>query len=203
MVLQELFGINADLRTTCQELACQGYIALCPDLFWRLQRCVDLSDQTEAEWQKGLALYKAFNLDTGVADIAVTMGVARKLPGATGRVGVMGFCLGGLMTFLTLARRGADAGVIYYGGSTDKHLEEAERIEDPLLVHLGEQDEYIPEQARAAIVAALADNPLAEVFTYPGCRHAFARHHGVHYKRDAAMLANRRTADFFATHLHA
>jgi len=203
VVLQELFGINADLRTTCQELACQGYFALCPDLFWRLQRCVDLSDQSEAEWQKGLALYRSFNLDTGVSDIDATMQLGRGLPGATGRVGVMGFCLGGLMTFLTMARQGADAGVVYYGGSTEKHLEEAPDIEDPLLVHLGENDEYIPAPARSAIISALAPNPLAKVFTYPGCRHAFARHHGAHYAPDAAALANRRTADFFATHLRA
>lgn len=136
VVIQELFGINADLRSTCQELASQGYIALCPDLFWRLQRCVDLSDRTEAEWQRGLALYRSFNLETGVSDIGATMEVARSLPGSTGRVGVMGFCMGGLMTFLTLARRGADAAVAYYGGGTEKHLEEAKNVEDPLLMHL-------------------------------------------------------------------
>jgi carboxymethylenebutenolidase len=114
----------------------------------------------------------------------------------------MGSCLGGLMTYLTVARWGADAGVVYYGGSTEKHLTEARNIEDPLLMHLGEDDEYIPASARAAIVSALAENSLTKVFTYPGCRHAFARHHGANYERDAATVANRRTADFFATHLY-
>jgi carboxymethylenebutenolidase len=201
VVIQELFGVNADLRTTCHELAAEGYFALCPDLFWRQERCVDLSDRTEAAWQKGLTLYRAFNFETGVADTGATMDAARKLPGSTGRVGVMGFCLGGLMTFLTLARKGADAAVAYYGGGTEKHLDEAGHIEDPLLMHLGEEDEYIPVQARRAIVSALAGNRYARVFTYPGCRHAFARHQGAHYDPEAASLANRRTLDFLATYL--
>jgi dienelactone hydrolase len=94
VVLQEILGINADMRQTCAEMAAQGYVAICPDLFWRMEPGVDLSDQTEAEWKKGLALYNAFNLDTGVADIDATMAAARALPGSSGKVGLLGYCLG-------------------------------------------------------------------------------------------------------------
>jgi carboxymethylenebutenolidase len=125
------------------------------------------------------------------------MQTARTMPGATGKVGLMGYCLGGLMTFIVTARKGADASVVYYGGDTDKHLEEAPNIRTPLLVHLGEDDEYIPVDACEAIVRALKSNPAAQVFTYPGLRHAFARHRGAHYDREAASLANSRTAAFF------
>ena len=201
VVVQEIFGVNADLRDTCDELAAQGYLALSPDLFWRMQRGVDLSDQTEAEWQKGFALYKAFDYDAGVADIVATMQTARTLPGASGKVGLMGYCLGGLMTFLVSARAGADASVVYYGGDTDKHLDEAPRLNTPLLMHLGEEDEYISKQAQQAIAQALKGNPGAQVFTYPGCSHAFARHRGQHYDSEAAALANGRTAAFFKLHL--
>jgi carboxymethylenebutenolidase len=201
VVVQEIFGVNADLRDTCDELASQGYLALSPDLFWRMEPGVDMSDQTEAEWKKGFALYSAFDYDAGVEDIATTIHTARSLKGATGRVGLMGYCLGGLMTFLTTARNGVDASVVYYGGNTEKHLDEAGEIRNPLLIHLGEDDEYIPRGAQQAIIEALRDNPCAQVFTYPGCRHAFARHRGKHYEKTAAALANGRTADFLRTHL--
>lgn len=201
VVIQEIFGVNADLRDTCDELATQGYFALSPDLFWRLEAGVDLSDQTEAEWKKGFALYTAFDYPSGVSDIAATLQVARTLSGTSGKVGLMGYCLGGLMTFLTTARRGADASVAFYGGNTEKHLEEARNIKSPLMMHLGEEDEYIPKDAQKAIITALAGNKLAHVFTYPGCRHAFARHRGVHFDKNAAQLANSRTADFFRLHL--
>jgi carboxymethylenebutenolidase len=105
------------------------------------------------------------------------------------------------MTFLTTVRKGADASVAYYGGNTEAHLDEATNIKNPLLMHLGEEDEYISKEAQAAIIAALKDNAAAQVFTYPGCRHAFARHRGIHYDKDAAALANGRTADFFKLHL--
>ena len=201
VVLQEIFGVNADLRDTCDELASQGYLAVSPDLFWRMEPGVDMSDRSEAEWKKGFALYTAFDFDAGVDDIAATMQTARGLPDATGKVGLMGYCLGGLMTFLTTARKSADASVVYYGGSTEKHLDEAENVRNPLLMHLGEEDEYIPKVAQKAIMQALADNVCVQVFTYPGCSHAFARHRGAHYDEAAATLANGRTADFFKLHL--
>jgi carboxymethylenebutenolidase len=201
VVVQEIFGVNADLRATCDELAAQGYLAVSPDLFWRMEPGVDMSDQSEAEWKKGLALYMAFDYDAGVADIAATMRISRTLPGANGKVGLMGYCLGGLMTFLTTARVGSDASVVYYGGGTDKHLDEAGNLRNPLLMHLAGNDEYIPANAQRAIIDALAGDATAEVFTYPGCSHAFARHSGKHYDRDAALLANTRTAEFFRTHL--
>lgn len=201
VVVQEIFGVNADLRDTCDELASQGYLAISPDLFWRLEPGVDMSDQTEAEWQKGFALYTAFDYDSGVADLARTMQKARNLTGASGKVGLMGYCLGGLMTFITTARHGADASVVYYGGGTEKHLDKAGAIRNPMIMHLGEEDEYIPKEAQRAIIEALEDNPHAHVYTYPGRCHAFARHRGKHYDHDAAALANGRTAAFFAQHL--
>jgi carboxymethylenebutenolidase len=93
VVIQEIFGVNADIRDTCHELASQGYVAVSPDLFWRLEPGVNMSDQSEAEWQKGFALYTAFDYDAGVADIASTIETARSLPGANRKVGLLGYCL--------------------------------------------------------------------------------------------------------------
>ena len=201
VVIQEIFGVNLGLRETCDTLAAQGYLAVSPDLFWRQEPGVDMTDQSPEEWKKARALYAAFDRDAGVADIAATMAAARALPGANGKIGVMGYCLGGLMTYLTAARVGADAAVVYYGGQTDKYLNEAVHITTPLMVHLAEDDDYIPKPAQEAITEALADNPQAHVFIYPGVDHAFARHRGTHYDADAAALANGRTTEFFERHL--
>jgi carboxymethylenebutenolidase len=114
----------------------------------------------------------------------------------------MGFCLGGLMSYLVAARHDVDAAVAYHGGETDKYLGEAIAIRAPLLMHLGEEDEYIDKAAQKKIKAALADLPNATVFSYPGQYHAFARHTGAHYDPDAAALANGRTVSFLAQHLN-
>jgi carboxymethylenebutenolidase len=151
--------------------------------------------------EEGLFPYSAFDYDSGVADMVSTMEAARSLSGVNGKVGLMGYCLGGLLTFITTARTGADASVVYYGGGMEKHLDVANNIRNPLMVHLGEEDEYISQDAQKAIIESLSDNTFAQVYTYPGCSHAFARHRGKHYDRIAAALANGRTADFFKLHL--
>lgn len=197
VVLHEVFGVNADLRATCDELAAAGFIALCPDLFWRQERHVDLSVQSQPDWEKGLAFYTAFDLDAGVRDIEATVEAARTLSGSTGRVGVMGFCLGGLLTFLTAARTRVDAAVVFHGGRTEEFLGETADIDGPLQMHLAEEDEFIPKDAQRAIVAALAGNAKFEVFSYPGCKHAFSRHGGAHFNAEAARLSRARTLDFF------
>lgn len=201
VVLQEIFGINADMRSHCDQLAAQGYIAVCPDLFWRLEPGVELTDRSEAEWARAMALYKAFDVDAGVRDIGATMEAARALDGASGKLGLMGFCAGGLLTFLAAARIGADAAVAYYGGGTNKYLEEFAKLATPLTMHLAQEDEYIPKPAQEAIIAAASALPQVQIFTYPGQNHAFARVHGKHYNAAAAELASERTGRFFATHL--
>jgi carboxymethylenebutenolidase len=201
VVVQEIFGVNKDLRATCDELASQGYLAVSPDLVWSRESDLDMNALDEADWKKGFELYTAFNLNTGVDDIAATMTKAASLPGCTGKVGLMGYCLGGLMTYLTTARKGTVASVAYYPGSTEKHLEEAGKIKSPLIIHLGEEDEYISKDAQRAIKEALKDNPKVTVYSYSGQSHAFARHNGTHYDKPSADLANGRTADFFREHL--
>jgi carboxymethylenebutenolidase len=201
VVLQEIFGVNADLRETCDELADKGYIAVCPDLFWRQEPGVDLNHWSDAEWKKGLALYAAFDFSAGVRDILDCVRAARDLDGASGKVGVMGFCLGGLMTVLTAARAPLDAAVVYYGGGTENHLDEAAAIASPMLMHFGEEDEYISKDALQRIKLAMSDNPHVRIYSYPGCSHAFARHTGTRYDPLAAASANSRTDAFFAQQL--
>ena len=201
VVIQEIFGVNADMRAHCDRLAAQGYIAVCPDLFWRLQPGVELTDRSDTEWQQAMGLYQRFDVDLGVQDVAATLAAARALNGASGKAGVMGFCLGGLLTFLCAARVGADAAVAYYGGGTNKYVGQFAALKTPMILHLAQDDEYIPKVAQEAIIAAAEPLEHVQVFTYPGQDHAFARIDGVHYDPEAASLAAQRTERFFKKHL--
>jgi carboxymethylenebutenolidase len=197
VVLQELFGVNADIRKTCDELAEQGFIAVAPDLFWRQEPGVDLSNVTsDADWQHGLRLYQAYDRDAGVRDVEDTINAVAKLPGCTGKVAVLGYCLGALMVFLTVVRSRVDAAVAYHGSDTEKYLGEVDGLHAPLLMHLAEEDEFISKAAQAEIKAALARKPNGTVYSYPGQNHAFSRHGGAHYNAEAAALAHERTYAF-------
>jgi carboxymethylenebutenolidase len=198
VVLQELFGVNADIRKTCDELAEQGFHAVAPDLFWRQEPGVDLGNVTsEADWQHGLRLYAAYDRDAGAKDVKDTVNAVRNLLECNGKVAVLGYCLGALMVFLTAVRcQGVDAGVAYHGGDTDKYLGEVDGLNAPLLMHLAEEDEFISKAAQGQIRAALAKKPNTTVYSYPGQNHAFSRHNGAHYNAAAAALAHERTYAF-------
>ena len=201
VVIQEIFGVNDGIRQIAGELAAQGYIAVCPDLFWRFEPGLSMSENSEANWAKAVDFYTRYNFDKGVADVVATIARARILAGASGKVGVTGYCLGGLMTFRAMAASDADAGVEYYGGGTERYVAEGARITKPLLIHLAGDDDYIGPDAQAKIHAALDDNPRVEIHTYPGRNHAFARPGGEHYDDADATTANARTAAFFKAHL--
>src|SRR5271168_1854935 len=197
IVLQELFGVNADIRKHCDELAEQGFLAVAPDLFWRQEPGVDLTVTSEANWQHGLRLYSAYDRDTGVKDIEDTIDAVRNLPECNGKVALLGYCLGALMVFMTAVRNdGIDAAVWYHGADTEKYLGEIDGLHAPILMHVAEEDEFISKAAQAEIKAALAKKPNATVYSYPGQSHAFSRHNGAHYNATAAHLANGRTSDF-------
>jgi carboxymethylenebutenolidase len=198
VVIQEIFGVNAVMRGIADDLAAQGYLAICPDLFWRIEPGIDITDQSEAEWAKAFELYTAFNVDKGIEDIAATIKTIRANPGCNGKVGAVGYCLGGLLSYLTAARTDIDAAVSYYGVGIDGKLDEATKIKPPILLHVAEKDQFVPAPAQAAMAKVLINGPRLSLYTYPGCDHAFARPGGEHFDAAAAKLANDRTSDFFA-----
>jgi carboxymethylenebutenolidase len=132
VILHEVFGVNADIRATCNELAAQGFIAIAPDLFWRQEPGVDLNVRSEADWQHGLRLYAAYDRDAGARDVMETVRTAVELPESTGKVALQGYCLGALMAFITAARYEIDAAVAYHGGDTEKYLGEVGGLDAPL-----------------------------------------------------------------------
>jgi carboxymethylenebutenolidase len=201
VVIQEIFGVNRVMRDITDGLAAQGFLAICPDLFWRIEPGIDITDQSEAEWKKAFELFNAFDVDTGVKDIEATIDTIRKDPGCSGKVGAVGFCLGGLLAFLTATRTDSDASVAYYGVGLESRVGEAEKLAEPLLLHIAEEDQFVPKEAQKVILQALKDHPQVEIYTYPGRDHAFARVGGAHYNEADARLAHSRTLHFFQKHL--
>lgn len=198
VVIQEIFGVNKVMRDTADWLAGQGYYAVCPDLFWRIEPGIDITDQTDAEWEKAFSYFKAFNVDKGIEDIAATIALSRS-HGAK-KVGAVGYCLGGLLAYLTATRTDADATVSYYGVGIDNYLGEAGRAKKPALLHIAEEDGFVSKESQAKMIAGLTA-PNFELHTYPGRDHAFARVGGKHYHAGDAGVANARTLGFFAKHL--
>lgn len=201
VVIQEIFGVNQVMRAICDGLAAQGYFALAPDLFWRMEPNIQITDKSEAEWKKAFELYQKFNVETGVKDIQLAITHLRGVPGAGPKVGAVGYCLGGLLTYLTAARTNVDAAVGYYGVSIDQHLNEKDKIKKPLLLHIAEKDQFVPAAAQTQIIDAFKGHASVTTHRYAGVDHAFARVGGQHYDKAAADLANARTTEFFKTHL--
>jgi len=201
LVIQEIFGVNQVMRDICDDYAAQGYLAVCPDLFWRIEPGVDITDQSEAEWKKAFELMNAFDPDQGVRDIRVVIDTVRAHGDCSGKVGAVGFCLGGLMAFLTATRTDADASVSYYGVGIEQRTGEAERLARPLMMHIAEQDQFVPKAAQELITGALKNHPQVQIHTYAGRDHAFARKGGEHYDAADAKLANERTLAFFKANL--
>jgi carboxymethylenebutenolidase len=201
VVIQEIFGVNQVMRDITDGLARQGFLAICPDLFWRIEPDIEITDQSEAEWKRAFELFNAFNVDKGVDDIAATIDAIRPDTGCSGKVGAVGFCLGGLLAFLTATRTDADAAVAYYGVGIEGRVAEAEKLTKPLMLHIAEEDQFVPKPAQQLILAALKDHHKVEIHSYPGRDHAFAREGGEHYDAGDARLSGGRTLAFLNTNL--
>lgn len=201
VVIQEIFGVNNDVRKKCDDWAAKGYVALAPDLFWRQEPGVQLNALDEAEWQRAFGFLKGFNVDLGIEDIKSTVDYARALPDASGKVGTVGYCLGGRLAYLMGTRSDTDANIGYYGVTLENYLAEATNIKRPLMMHIAEEDKFVSKEVQVQIKAALSGNPLVTLHSYAGVDHAFSRLNGDHYNAEAATLANARTAEFFEKHL--
>jgi len=201
VVIQEIFGVNKVMRDLCDSYAAQGFVAVCPDLFWRLDPGIQLTDQSEEDWKRAFELFGQFDVDKGVEDIQATITYLREAREVTGKVGAVGYCLGGLLAYLTATRTDADAAVGYYGVNIQEKLEESAKIEKPLMLHIAGKDEFVPEEAQKKVMDALKDNEHVTIHHYPDCDHAFAREGGAHYAPNAAREANQRTMDMLGSAL--
>jgi len=201
VVIQEIFGVNAGIRRKCDTLAEAGYLAIAPDLFWRLEPGIELDPDIKPEFDRALELMGQFDQDKGIADIEASIRAARAELGDRGKVGVVGYCLGGRLAFMTAARTDVDASVGYYGVGIEGLLGEKNAIAHPVLLHVPEEDHFVDKDAQAAMHAGLDDHPKVTIYDYAGEDHGFATEFGERRSDASAKLADERTAEFFAEHL--
>jgi carboxymethylenebutenolidase len=198
VLIQEIFGVNQAMRDTAAWVVDMDFIAVCPDLFWRIEPGVDITDKSEAEWKKAFDLFNKFDQAKGIEDLKATVAVARKLPGGNGKVATMGYCLGGRLAFMMAEQSDADANISYYGVGLDNLLGDLGKVTKPLLVHIADADEFFPPEGRAKVVEAVKGHPRIACHVYPKANHAFARVGGVHWDGRAATIANGRSAETLA-----
>lgn len=200
IVIQEIFRVNPGIRQKCDKLAEQGYLALAPDLFWRLEPGVELDPDVEEEFNRALDLMGKFNQDAGIRDIEATIHHIRRELGVE-KVGCVGYCLGGRLAYMTAARTDVDASVGYYGVGIDGLLREKHAISKPLLLHIPTADGFVSPETQAAMHEGLDDHPRVTLYDYEGLDHGFATETGKRRNEAAATLADARTAAFFEEHL--
>jgi len=194
VLCQEIFGINAYVREVADYYAEEGYVVLAPDLFWRLEKDVDLG-YTEADWKRAFDFFQRFDLNKGMDDITAAVKALRLRPELAGKVGALGFCLGGKLAYLAAARSGVDVAVGYYGVGIEGSLSEPPKC--PTVLHFAEKDKYVPQEAVEKIKAALKGRNDIEIYVYPGVDHAFARTQGDQYHKPSALMAHHRSIAAF------
>jgi carboxymethylenebutenolidase len=200
VVLQEIFGVNSIVRGVADWYAAHGFVALCPDIFWRQEPGIQLTDKGD-DLNRAFQLYAGLDEAKAVEDSAAALEFLRKHPACSGRVGAVGHCLGGNLAYLLSVRFKPDCAVGFYGVSIEKTLDEASSLSCPLMLHIAGNDKFCPPEAQAAIHSALDSNSLVTIHTYPDRDHAFGRPGGEHYDQADAELANLRSLEFIVKHL--
>ena len=201
VVIQEIFGVNPGIRKKCDDWATKGYLTLAPDLFWRLEPRIELDPDVPEQFQQALGWMNKFDQTKGIEDIESTIKAARAKLGGSGKVGAVGYCLGGRLAFMAATRTDSNATVGYYGVGIDNLLGEKHAIANPVLLHIAGADHFVTADVRAKMHEGLDDHPKVTLFDYPGEDHGFAAEMGKRRSEAAAKLADERTAAFFAEHL--
>jgi carboxymethylenebutenolidase len=172
VILQEIFGVNEHIRAVADQYAADGYCVIAPDVFWREGRKIELAYDPQG-FERGLGLLGKLNIDQTAIDLQATVTALKQLSACTGKVGSLGFCMGGLLSFIAAAEAGVDTAVCYYGGGIHQHLDRAKKIRCPVLFHFADQDAYIPQQAVQAVRKSLGGRKNVRVIVHAGVDHGF------------------------------
>jgi carboxymethylenebutenolidase len=199
IMMQQIFGVNAEMRGFTDDFAAQGYVAICPDLYWRQQPGVQLMPGEPGAFDMARGYGAKFDTDKAVDDLKAAVGYLRTHPLCDGKIGTVGYCLGGLLAYLMAARSDAQCNVGYFGVRIEKYIAEAAKVAHPLMLHIPEADRYVPPAAQAIIIAGLEGK--AVLHRYPDADHAFNRVGAASYNAAVTALAYDRTASFLKRHL--
>lgn len=199
VLIQEIFGVNAHIRSVAEQYAADGFVVLAPDLFWRQGAHIELTYDDE-DWKKAVALKGATDTDKAVADVAATIRALRSLVGGE-KVASIGYCFGGLLSYLTAAAGNVDAAVAYYGGGIQNQLGKADAVKVPLVMHFGGKDSHIPADAVKSIAERFGDRDNVEIHVYPEAEHGFNCSHRGSYHQRSAVEAHGNTLLFLSENL--
>ena len=201
VAIMEIWGVNGTMRKHAQEFAEAGFVCLVPDLFWRQEPGVELSDRNPEHAKKAFDLYYEFDYDLGVRDMEDTVKHLAALPECNGKAGAVGYCLGGKLCYLLCCRTDIECAVAYYGTYIEHHIREVRNLHRPFMLHMAMKDRWVQAEVNDLLERRLSPNPLVTIHKYPEADHAFARHGGRPYRKDDADRALTLTVDFFKQHL--
>lgn len=201
IAIMEIWGVNDTMRHHAKEYAEAGYICLVPDLFWRQEAGVELSDRNPADVEKAFDLYYGFDYDLGVEDMEDVEAYLKSLPESNGKVGAVGYCLGGKLCYMMCCRTEIDCAVAYYGTYIEHNIREVGNLHRPFMLHMAMKDRWVQAEVNELLLRKLSPNPLVEIHQYPGADHAFARHGGLTYSKPEADKALALSVEFFDRHL--
>jgi len=200
VILSEVYNVNHWVREVADGYAKQGYVCLAPDLYWR-QEPGRYLNYNPTDQQVARSLGYAMDLDAFTGDMTDYAATLTSRADCTGKVGSVGYCLGGKLVYLAAARGLIDVGVGYYAVQLDQFLDEAATLAKPLMLHFAELDEHVPQTTVAAVKQALAGKPDVEIFDYLGADHGFNRFGYPPFHEESATAALKRSLDFLARHL--
>ncbi len=189
VLIQEIFGVNAHIRSVAEQYAADGYVVLAPDLFWRQGAHIELG-YDDADWKKAVALKGATDTAKAVADVAAAVRTLRGMQGVGPKVASIGYCFGGLLSYLTAANGTVDAAIAYYGGGIQNQLDRADDVAIPLLLHFGGKDSHIPQDAVKSVAERFGDRDNVEIHVYPEAEHGFNCSHRASYHQRSAVEAH-------------
>lgn len=193
VVVQEIFGVNAHIRSVADGFAKDGFLVVAPALFDRIQPGIELGYEP-ADVKKAMGLVPKINMDKSLLDVGAAIGYAAEITHK--KVGVVGYCFGGTLAWLAATRLKPAAAVGYYGGRIGNYTSESPSA--PVMLHFGKDDAHIPESEIEKVHIA---HPEAEIFLYENAGHAFNREAAAGYNAKAALEARRRTVAFLKKHL--
>jgi carboxymethylenebutenolidase len=195
VLIQEIWGVNSHIREVADQYAKDGYVVLAPDVFWRMEPGADL-DYNETDTKKAFGFMQNLDFSLAVQDLTKAVATLRALPECTGKVASLGFCMGGLLSYLCAANAGVDAAVCYYGGGIDKQLAQADKVKCPILFHFAEKDHYITKDAVDAVKGAFGNAKNAVIEVYPGVDHGFNCWGRPSYNQKASAVARGLSLSF-------
>lgn len=201
IAIMEIWGVNNTMKAHALEFAEAGYICLVPDLFWRLGPDIILDADNPNDWMLSLDRYFNFDYDLGAKDMEETMEYLRKLDVCNGKVGAVGYCLGGKMCYLLSCRTNIDCAVAYYGTYIEHAISEASQLSQPFMLHQALADTWVPPAICKFIEEKISYKSNVEIHKYPEAEHAFARHGAVSYSKEEADLALERSVSFLDVYL--